>query len=83
MQMTYNAHMATIPPVEARDYLRRWEEVRRAQQVLDRQQSFETRLQQLSTLMFSRELFRADPLREAETEQLRQRWLHIRAAFGG
>lgn len=80
--MAYNSRMAAITPTDAHQYLRRWSEVSQAQNMLDRQQTIETRLRQLSTLMWSRELFGSDPARETEVQRVRQHWLRIRAAFG-
>ena len=46
-----------------------------------RVESMEIRLRQLSTLMFSRELFGSDIEREARAAQVRERWLRMREAL--
>jgi hypothetical protein len=45
--------------------------------------SMETKLRQLSVLIASRGLFRDDPERENQADQLRDRWARIRKALSG
>jgi hypothetical protein len=66
-----------ITPAQARDYLDRWKLVKQAEAEELRTVSLETKLQQLSVLMASRGLFAADPARDREIEQVRDRWLRI------
>jgi hypothetical protein len=73
--------MSSISPDEAREYLDRWRQVTDAQSRLMRVESMEIRLRQLSTLMFSRELFGSDIEREARAAQVRERWLRMREAL--
>lgn len=75
--------MAAITPEQAREYLNRWKLVRRTELDELRATSFETKLRQLSVLMASRGLFRNDPERESQADQLRDRWARIREALSG
>jgi hypothetical protein len=45
--------------------------------------TMEIKLQQLSALMASRHLFGAEPDREAEVHEVRERWTRLRQALGG
>lgn len=73
--------MATLTPEEAMSYLNRWKLVREVEAQELSNSSFDTRLQQLSVLMASRELFPQDPNREAMVQTVRDRWIRIRQAF--
>lgn len=73
--------MATLTPEEAMSYLDRWKLVSKLEAQERRNSSFDTRLQQLSVLMASRELFPQNPNREAMEQAVRDRWIRIRQAF--
>jgi hypothetical protein len=75
--------MAAITPEQAREYLNRWKLVRRKELDELRATSMETKLRQLSVLIASRGLFRDDPERESQADQLRDRRARIRKALSG
>ena len=74
--------MRGMSPEQARIWLDRWKEVESTQLQLQHKDSLEVRLQQLSVLMASRDLFPPDPDREAEVAQVRERWRRLREALG-
>jgi len=74
--------MALITPAEARAYLERWAAVEEFELAERRNASMETKLQQLSALMASRDLFAADPERENGVLEVRERWARLRKASG-
>jgi len=68
---------------QALDYLDRWKMVREKEADELRMSSMETRLRQISTLVFSRHLFASDPDRERKVDEVRERWARIRQAMNG
>lgn len=75
--------VAAMTPEQARAYYQRWKLVREVEVATLRRTSMETKLQQLAALMASRHLFRADPVREQEVSEVRDRWARLRQALGG
>jgi hypothetical protein len=75
--------MNTMTPEEARAYFKRWELVRDTEAAELRLATMETKLQQLAALMASRHLFGAEPDREAQVHEVRERWTRLRRALGG
>lgn len=75
--------MSTITPKDARNYLQRWSLVREAEASELRSTSMELKARQLSVLMASRNLFRADDSRDREISDIRQRWALIRSTLRG
>jgi hypothetical protein len=65
--------MALITPAEARAYLERWALVEEFEIAERRAASMETKLQQLSALMASRDIFAEDPEREKKDRTIRTR----------
>ena len=72
-----------MTPEDARAYFERWELVRDAEAAELRRATIETKLQQLAALMASRHLFGADPDREAQVNEVREKWASLRRALGG
>ena len=70
-----------IDTADARDYLNRWELVRDAELAVLRATSLATKVQQLASLMASRNLFGVDSYREQELQQVRERWARLRQAM--
>ena len=74
--------MGSLTTEQVRAYLDRWKllheveaaELRRTQEV--------TKLLQLAALMQSRGLFGADPNRESQSQEVRERWDRIKRAMG-
>jgi hypothetical protein len=75
--------MATLTAQEAREYLDRWKLVQDEQAAQLRRTSMEVKLQQLTALMASREIFGTDPNRDREILEVRERWAHLRRVLGG
>lgn len=75
--------MSTITPKDARSYLQRWSLVQEAEARELRGTSMELKARQLSVLMASRNLFRADETRDREISDVRKRWAMIRSALRG
>lgn len=75
--------MPPISPEQAFEYLNRWKLVRRTEVDQLRSASMETKLRQLEVLMASRGLFRDDPERDRQADELRDRWALIRKASSG
>jgi hypothetical protein len=75
--------MAAITPKQAREYLERWKLVKATEAGQLRKTSMETKLQQLTVLMASRDLFPEDREREREVAVVRNRWEQIREALLG
>jgi hypothetical protein len=75
--------MSKLTPDEGRAYLARWEMVRLAEEAELRRTPEETKLHQLAALVAGRNLFNADPDREAELQVVRERWARLRQALGG
>lgn len=71
-----------MTPDQARAYFGRWELVREAETAELQKTSLETKLQQLASLMASRHLFAADPNRERQADQVREKWARLRKALG-
>jgi hypothetical protein len=74
--------MAPITPAEARAYCERWAAVAEFEIAELRAAPMESKLQQLSALMASRDLFTADPEREQGVQDVRERWAQLRRALG-
>ena len=72
-----------MTPSEARSYLDRWKLVREVELAELRSASTATKLQQLGALMASRHIFGADPRRQTEELEARERWADLRRALGG
>jgi hypothetical protein len=79
----YHRRMATITPQDARNYLRRWNLVREAEEIELRGATMELKARQLAILMASRELFAPDQIRDREINEVRARWSRIRSAMRG
>jgi hypothetical protein len=75
--------MATITSDEARAYFYRWELVREARAYELQRTSMDTKLQQLESLVASRQLFGPEPDREEGISIVRERWQLLRQALGG
>jgi len=74
--------MSSLTSEQARAYLERWELVRAAEAAQLQSTQMHTKLLQLAALMQSREIFAADPDREAESRQVRELWGRIKRAMG-
>jgi hypothetical protein len=74
--------MDPMTPEEARAYFKRWELVREAEAAELRRASIETKLRQLAALMASRHLFGPEPDREAQVQEVRDRWARLRRTLG-
>jgi hypothetical protein len=75
--------MDAITPEEARAYFKRWELVRDVEAAELRRATMETKFHQLAALMASRHLFGAEPDREPQVHEVRDRWTRLRRALGG
>ncbi|MET0987961.1 MAG: hypothetical protein ABW034_21385 [Steroidobacteraceae bacterium] len=75
--------MNSMTPDQARDYLERWRLIKQAEVEALRASSMETKLQQLSVLVASRNLFADRPERDGQVREIRDRWARIRQALGG
>jgi hypothetical protein len=71
-----------MTPEQARAHLERWELVRAAEAAELQRTPMGTKLAQLAALMQTRGAFGADPHREAQTREVRERWARIRRAMG-
>lgn len=65
----------TITAADARAYLTRWTAVNEREVAELRSTSMETKLQQLESLMASREIFDADADRKHSVDNVRERWV--------
>ena len=74
--------MPNITPDEAHRYQQRWALANSVEIAELRRTSAETKLQQLASLMASRELFAEDPNRERDVDEVRERWRQLRRAQG-
>jgi hypothetical protein len=68
---------------QAQAYMRRWQQVRDAELAELQRTSPETRFTQLAALMASRDAFDAEPDRDAQVREVRERWARLRQALGG
>jgi len=75
--------VATMTPEQARAYCQRWKLVREVEIATLRSTTMETKLRQLAALMASKHLFRADPVRDQEVSEVRDRWARLRQGLGG
>jgi len=75
--------MDAMTPEEARAYFKRWELVRDVEAAELSRATMETKFQQLAALMASRHLFGPEPDREAQVDEVRDRWSRLRRALGG
>lgn len=75
--------MNSMTPDQARGYLQRWKLIKRAEAEALRTCSMETKLQQLSVLVASQDLFADRPDRDSQILEIRARWTRIRQALGG
>jgi len=75
--------MSAITREQAEAYLKRWELVRDAEAAELRRTSKATRFRQLAALVASRHLFGPEPDREAQVQEVRERWARLRQALGG
>lgn len=75
--------MASITPEQALAYLQRFELLAEVQAAELQHASVESRFRQLSALMSSRHLFRAETDREQDVSIARERWDRLRQALGG
>jgi len=73
----------TITSADARAYFDRWTLVKAVELKELRETSMETKMQQLASLMESRELFGDDSKREREVQDVRERWARLGQALGG
>lgn len=74
--------MAAISPEQARAYLERFELLAEVQAAESQHASVEGRFRQLSALMSSRHVFRAEIDRERDVSIARERWDRLRQALG-
>ena len=74
--------MSKITPEEARAYLKRFELLEEVQAAELKRASVESRFQQLSALMSSRQAFGPESERERDLEVVRERWARLRRALG-
>jgi len=75
--------MVSITPAEAQAYFKRWDLVKEIELAELRRTSMDTKLRQLSALMASRSLFRADAERENGMQLVRDRWALLWQVLGG
>ena len=75
--------MDDMTPEEARAYFKRWELVREAEAAELKRATVESKIQQLAALMASRHLFGPEPGREAQVQEVRDRWTRLRRLPGG
>jgi hypothetical protein len=74
--------MSSLTSEQARAYLERWELVRAAEAAQLQSTQMQMKLLQLAALMQSREIFGADPGREADTRKVRELWERIKRVMG-
>jgi hypothetical protein len=72
----------TITRSDARAYLDRWTLVKEIEGIELRKTSMDMKVQQLASLMESRELFGDDPKRQQEVQHVRERWAQLREIMG-
>jgi hypothetical protein len=75
--------MTFVTSEQAREYLDRWRLVHEREVRELRDTSLDTKARQLSVLMSSRDLVRADHDRESGANAVRERWALIRSACRG
>jgi hypothetical protein len=75
--------MAAMTPEQAEAFRERWNLVRDAELLELRRASVATKLRQVASLMASRHLFGPEPEREAQIQEVRERWARLRQALGG
>jgi hypothetical protein len=75
--------MPSITPEQALAYLKRFELLAEVQAAESQRASVESRFRQLSALMSSRHVFRAETAREEDVSVARERWDRLRQALGG
>ncbi|HTY49168.1 MAG TPA: hypothetical protein VMB48_05715 [Steroidobacteraceae bacterium] len=75
--------MAAITREQAETYLERWSLVRDAELAELRRTSMATKFRQLAALMASRHLFEPEADREAQVQEVRERWARLRQSLGG
>jgi hypothetical protein len=75
--------MVALTAQDALAYLHRWKLVQHEQTAQLQRDSMDVKLQQLAALMASRELFGADPCRDQEVLEARERWARVRRTSGG
>jgi hypothetical protein len=75
--------MNAMTPEEALAYFKRWELFRDVEAAELRRATMETKFQQLAALMASRHLCGPEPDREAQVDEVRDRWTRLRRALGG
>lgn len=66
---------------EVRAYLARWQLVQEAEIAELRRTSLETKFRQLESLVASRSVFGAEPNRDAQAGEVRERWTRLRQAL--
>ena len=74
--------MSKITPEQARAYLKRFELLEEVQSDEIRRDSVQSRFQQRSALMSSRQAFGPESERERGLEIVRERWARLRRASG-
>ena len=70
--------MTGMSTAEAQAWLLRWQLVREAEAAELRRTTMATKLQQIASLMSSRDIFSADPERERQVQEVRERWRQLR-----
>ena len=75
--------MATISSDDARGYFHRWELVEEARADALQRTSMDTKLQQLESLVASRQVFGPESDREQGISIVRERWQLLRQALSG
>jgi hypothetical protein len=75
--------MAPITSDQAEAYFYRWELVREARADELQRTSMDTKLQQLESLVASRQVFGPEPDREEGISSVRERWRLLRQVLGG
>jgi len=74
--------VSSLTSEQARAYLERWELVRAVEAAELQRTPMQTKLLQLAALMQARGIFSAEPDREAESREIRERWERIKRAMG-
>jgi hypothetical protein len=73
--------MPEMTAAESRAYLDRWQQLRAVEAVELQRTPMRTKLQQLTALMHSRDIFGPEPEREAQILEVRERWVRLRQAL--
>lgn len=75
--------MAQMTREQGLAYVERWQLLQAAEVAELQSTPIETKLTQLAALMASRDDFPAEPDRDIEIREVRERWARLRQALGG